>query len=343
MKKAFALFLAILTLILSLTACDSEDNSDIPEGMQILASCDEYIIYAPVTWLLQTVIPEIPCTYVSSADKTCVYLMSDEFTASSIEEYWNTYKDGFSVYSDFTVSAEAQKAKFGNSESLKYEFTFTENETPYSAIQWFAVNNGKIYILTYLAKTKSDYSDESPYERYSEAAYLIMENFKFGNYESTSQSPSPIEDKDAPDGMMLASNPDIVSYKLYVPKDWKIDMQTGYTLAYTDDGSSVSVGYAVPSVTSSLEEYRAFLLEEYKKVYTEITPIPYEDKDYADIKLSGIPGAEYKFSAKINGTPVVVTQVFAVKGTYCYTITYTAENSAHDAEFKEIINNFKFK
>ena len=56
----------------------------------------------------------------------------------------------------------------------------------------------------------------------------------------------------APDGMKLASDPEIVDYFLYVPEDWVVTSQTGMTMAQTslnDDSNVIVTHFSAPNIT----------------------------------------------------------------------------------------------
>lgn len=66
----------------------------------------------------------------------------------------------------------------------------------------------------------------------------------------------------APDGMKLASSPDLVPYSLYVPESWVIDDNNSSTRAHVSsiDTSSVSVGdYGYATVDEWWEAYKTAL------------------------------------------------------------------------------------
>lgn len=149
---------------------------------------------------------------------------------------------------------------------------------------------------------------------------------------------------DAPKGMKLASG-DAASYSLFIPKDWKIDVQTGYTAAHVseEDKTNVSVTvYDLEHTNSTVDEWWEVNSADFAVVCTDYKEI----RIGADTVLDGVNAKEYVYSAKLGSAEYTYHQVAAVtdSGTV-YVITYTTtpdKYESHLETFNKITSEFKF-
>ena len=127
---------------------------------------------------------------------------------------------------------------------------------------------------------------------------------------------------DAPKGMKLASG-NAASYSLFIPKDWKIDVQTGYTAAHVSDEDKTNVSvtvYDLEHTNSTVDEWWEVNSEDFSIVCTDYKEI----RIGADTVLDGANAKEYVYSAKLGGVEYTYHQVAAVtEGGTVYVITYT--------------------
>lgn len=158
-------------------------------------------------------------------------------------------------------------------------------------------------------------------------------------------------DSDTPVGMVLASDPEISDYSLYVPKGWTVDMSTGITSAYVSsvDHSSVSVSYGVPS-EKNLEEFWGNSKKHYDSIFENFTVL----EEGAPAKLGEYDAARYNYTAEYEGKEYQFLQYMTIRGAYVYIFTYTAENEKSDIlgyvpyeknleAVLTVISEFKFK
>ena len=152
------------------------------------------------------------------------------------------------------------------------------------------------------------------------------------------------DDTDAPDGMKLASG-DAVSYSLFIPDDWKIDVQTGYTAAHVSDEDKTNVcvtSYELEHTNSTVDEWWEINKADLAVACTEYKEI----KVGVDTVLDGVNAKEYVYSAKIGSAQYTYHQVAAVTdGGVVYIITYTAtpdKYESHLETFNKITSEFKF-
>ena len=152
--------------------------------------------------------------------------------------------------------------------------------------------------------------------------------------------------------MRLASDPVICDYKLYLPKDWKFDVQTNLTSGYCDeDKTSISM-YGTIYEEKSYDEY-------WKNTKTELQSLYGADCSIEEVTLSEIFGDKvkkiggedepyaYRIAGKTpSGQAITVIRITVVKGYYLFTLQYTALDEYYDAHLKEltaVANAFRFK
>lgn len=158
------------------------------------------------------------------------------------------------------------------------------------------------------------------------------------------------ESSDVPDGMMLLEN-DKVTYTLYVPETWTVDIADGVSAAYASDKSNISLMTMQWSSASytSLEEYCTNYYEDIKTTFQNVSEIEaYKDNQYfgelpalkyvytigADAKEGEEAEPKYKFM-----------QIFSYDTSgQVYIFTYTALEENYDSHTKavnQIVENFK--
>ena len=150
--------------------------------------------------------------------------------------------------------------------------------------------------------------------------------------------------EDAPSGMKLASG-DAASYSLYIPKSWKIDVQTGYTAAHVSDEDKTNVSvtvYDLEHTNSTVDDWWEVNSADFAVVCTDYKEITIG----ADTVLDGVNAKEYVYSAKLGGAEYTYHQVAAVtdSGTV-YVITYTCTPDMYESHletFNKITSEFKF-
>lgn len=152
------------------------------------------------------------------------------------------------------------------------------------------------------------------------------------------------EKSDVPDGMKLASG-EAVSYSLFVPEDWTLDLQTGITSAHATEGAPVSVSvtsYDLKNTDSTPDEWWEINVSDLKAAFTDFTEVT----TGAATVLDGINAKEYVYTAKLGGAEYTYHQVACVRdGGIVYIITYTATSDTYESNletFNKITSNFRF-
>ncbi len=151
------------------------------------------------------------------------------------------------------------------------------------------------------------------------------------------------KDRTVPDGMKLASDPELAGYTFFVPESWSVDIRTASTRAYCPgaDKSSVMVMTGeLEHTDSTVEGWWESGIDELKALYSDFELISREDAE-----LDGAKGEKFVYSGTFDGTQFKYSQVAAVKGGVIYVVTYgaTADRwDSHLEEFSSMIGNFRF-
>lgn len=162
-----------------------------------------------------------------------------------------------------------------------------------------------------------------------------------------------------PDGMTLASDPDLDGFVLYVPKGYTIDRSTGVLTAYVSelDPTSVSATMVAPE-EDSIADYWAANLPLLEAIADEGTELQFDESN-AEIAVGKeeLAGRAWIYSFTRGGVNYKVTQIFVPKGetlsagmailTYTgkidATVTGTVGYTKHINHFQKIVDNFSFR
>lgn len=134
---------------------------------------------------------------------------------------------------------------------------------------------------------------------------------------------------DVPEGMKLASDPEIVDYFLYVPKNWEVTNKTGMTMAQaslTDDSNVIVTNFTAPSIPPYASDknalYHYFYGEKFmenffegKNNFAEIEPDALAwRKDFLSYAIEHKEDTEEGFFARLVGLFDMVTTTDAATG-----------------------------
>ncbi len=161
------------------------------------------------------------------------------------------------------------------------------------------------------------------------------------------------EKSDVPDGMMLLEN-DKVTYKLYIPNAWTVDIADGVSAAYASDKSNISLmTMQWTSVTyKSFEDYCKNYYKDIKATFQNVSEIEeYKDNQY----FGSLPALKYVYTIgpdAAEGEENAETaakykfmQIFSYdQSGQVYIFTYTALEANYDTHIKsvnQIVENFK--
>ncbi len=135
-----------------------------------------------------------------------------------------------------------------------------------------------------------------------------------------------------PDNMQIASIEN-AAYRLYVPKSWNVNTESGVSSAYTTVGSAnVSVMSYMPDADAmSIDDYWKMAEESYTANFTGYSFISRETGT-----LGGRPSGVYTFDLTLDGQSVRMMQVIAAYGDMFYILTYTAPTDSFEANLDEV-------
>ncbi|MBQ9940289.1 MAG: hypothetical protein IJO74_01975 [Clostridia bacterium] len=150
-----------------------------------------------------------------------------------------------------------------------------------------------------------------------------------------------------PVGKMELSNK-AVDFTFYYPDTWLTNMNEGMVCLYVanDDPSNVSVTtFGLGEDFSTLDEYISGLPESFTSQWNAV----FGQTDFGtpeEITLGGVPAKKLTYEVTIGQIPYRYIQVFALKDSNVYTLTYAARTEVFDKHLKNvngIIESFSFK
>ncbi len=364
MKKLLSLLL-ILASLLCLVACGGGGDDGAPEGMMLASDPDRdgYRFYIPQSYLYAEVFGGV-LSYVSNVDKSSISIMRVAYDGS-IEEYFDAHAEEFqTLYKSYELKEKTDKPYPAFQKRYRYEVTYARQnkdgstaDEHYGVVQLFSQQGDYLYILTYEAsRDKNEIIGAVPYEENYESFVSVAKSFVFTEKAKTGGTAAvpnfTFDNGDTPEGMRLASDPVICNYRLYLPKDWKFDVQTNLTSGYVEpDMSSISM-YGVIYEESTYDKYLENVKRELQSVYgadytlTETTL----QKVLGDgVKEMGGDTNPYVYLIEgktPSGQPVRVLRIDIVKGYFLFTFQYTALEGNFDAHLDEVasvVSAFRFK
>ena len=151
------------------------------------------------------------------------------------------------------------------------------------------------------------------------------------------------EDLLAPDGYQLASNLDVVEYKLYVPNSWTVDERTGFTSAYCNavDRSNISVMAVELSQVVTPAEYFATYRADFESQFGAMDMV----SENTELLIAQSAAAQYVYKITKLGTEYQIMQAVCIHGARAYLITFTATTERyeeHTADLEDILKFFSF-
>ena len=167
------------------------------------------------------------------------------------------------------------------------------------------------------------------------------------------------DEDEIPEGMKLASDTEIVDYKLYVPIDWTVSNATATTQAYCEDRTNINIAQWDSSKTVDewwKDEYKPQVFE--AGAVTEATIEKNKDgSEGKSITLDKKAAKQYDYTAKIGDSFFKYTVIACKTGGSIYVIhiTYMQDSGKegdevvfssvekHKDDIKNILDNFKFE
>ena len=336
MKKITAFFFALLLCALCLmsTACSKNDDG-IPEGMKsVTISGEPFILYVPEAWTDNTT-SGISSAYYASTEK--ILVSARYFTPANTELTIDAYMDLCAARYAESLESYSQTdrapALLGTENAVKLSYSMVKDGVAYICFQITALYRGDMISLY-------GYCPAELYETVSADFDLIAKEFVL--CEKSDPNGAELTDKNTPDGMKIASA-DHLEYRLYVPKTWVCDPESGRSEAYYPESqkSNISLTSYSPSESISVQDYFAQCEEEYKETLPSYARISETETRVAD-RLA----YSYTYTTVVEGVDFTLMQTVFTYNEIIYSLTYTAMSDTFDAhigDVEAILSAFRFR
>ncbi len=326
MKKITALLLALVlcAICLAATACGKNDDG-IPDGMKsVTVSGEPFILYVPQSWADNTT-SGISSAYYTSTEK--ILVSARYFTPANEELTLDAYMDLCTARYEETLESYSQidrtAALLGTENAVKLSYTMVQGTVAYQCFQISASYRGDIISLY-------GYCPTDLYEARTEDYDNIIKEFVF--CEKPDPNGAEITDKKTPDGMKIASA-DHLEYRLYVPKSWICDPESGRSDAYYPESqkSNISLTSYSPSESISVQDYFAKCETEYKKTLPE-----YERLSEEETRVADHLAYSYTYRTVVEGVEFKMMQTVFTYNEMIYSLTYTALSDTFDTHLEDV-------
>lgn len=371
MKKicATVLLLAMaMASVLLLNSCS--DNSDVPDGMQLVygSDADGYYFYAPEEWTVSN-IGEIKSAYASRVDSTSVSFAEvfpePKAAGAGTEEYFfsSYFNDSLAEFPESvkpTVTLNGEPTVFGKEgaladKALKYTYNYEYSDNTFGFMQILIKEGERYFVFTFCALLEQRADNKTYYDYYLDKLQKVIEEFRF--VEITAEKEKTDYPKDA-DGFVLISEKKLAGFKLYVPESFVPDYSSAIVSATHADGSNINMTEA----TGTGEKPSEYVMRRFKEIenvtgskivcgnatYDEngdITDLAHEAVEFGNAKA----GYAYEYKFDYNGSTYQVYQVLVIDGfalSYSgYVFTFTAKEAnfpLHRDEINSIIQKVEF-
>ncbi len=335
MMKKISLVVLALLLCLSVTACAKKDPNAPDNMFSATVAGEPFRLYVPEGWSDNTT-SGISSAYYSPAEKSIV--SARYITPADPEMTLDAYMDFCAErYAEALVGFEItarDAAVLGGENAVKLSYKMKEGDKVIVCFQITAKFGADMISL-------NGYCAEVLYETLSPEYDKIVKAFVL--CEKTDPNGEELIDKHTPEGMEIASA-DHLEYRLYVPKTWVCDAESGKSEAYYPESgkSNVTVSFITPDQSLSVKDYFLKLEGDYK------TTIPsYErTEEPTERTVSGRTAYSYTYRATVDGVEFTVMQTLFTRDGKIYFFTYTAlsENFAlHLDDVNTMLDAFTFR
>ena len=334
MKRLTALAVALI-LLCSVLLSSCAQNEEVPDGMK-LASLDSepFKLYVPEAMTLNLdsgisgAFSYIPEKFIISAR----YYTPDS-ADMSLESYMTYSAEGYADSLEAFNMTALEPAVLSGADALKMSYTAKIGSVDYSCVQFSALHKGDMVSLNF-------YIPDYAAEKYAATVKAITDEFLL--CDKPEEVNDEVVDKKTPEGMKIASN-DTVEYRLYVPKSWVCNSESGRSEAYYPESgrTNVTVTSYSPDQSMSAADYIARCEESYAKNIKGYGLISKEDTTVAERKAVAIT-----YSANYDGVEYKLKQFSFVYGEMVYSIIYTATADnfeLHTDDLAKIISEFTFR
>lgn len=322
-KKIIALSLALLMLLFA--ASCSKNDSDVPEDMQSATlSGEPFILYVPVSWSVNTG-SGVSGAYISPNDKIMVtaryYTPAD--TSMTVDDYVTLCAEGYKTKEDFSI-ADRSPAVLGGKDAVKLTYTVTDGGRSMTCFQITTLHEGDMVSLHGYCPTDGWDARQEEFDEITSVFVLC---------DKTDPQGEELTDKDTPEGMEIASA-DHIEYRLYVPKTWICDAESGISEAYYPESgkSNVTVTSYTPSTSISVQEHFAACEEEYRATL----PGYKRTEEPTEREVGGRTAYTYVYQTAVDGVEFRVMQTMFAYNEMIYSFTYTALAENYDLHMEDV-------
>ncbi len=373
MKRLISLALSLAILLLALSSCGTGDT---PPGMKLLSDKEQdgMLLYVPEQYTtFRDGTTGVMLATLSRLDPTSISGYVVYPTEASISEYVSAHLDLTELGENAVLEADYPVLQeIDGREAPTYVYSFRRGETDYRAMQVYVPRNAEdltagVAVLTYTARMTESVTGLVAYTDHLEDFRKTLQVFSFADRVDAPvpESPTPI------DGMLLASDPHITNYRLFVPESYKLDLMIGITSAYDPtDRTSVTAFYCYPDSVTSVDEYVMERLTKYEALFDTCTKLIPDDaafkdendpslgkNDYVMQRVDGCTAFRYEFTATLDGVCYRFAEVLILRNkgltkSGLYTVTMTANGGseseaaerleAHRGELAAILDAFRF-
>ena len=362
MKRVPLIFCLLILGLLLLASCG---KSEIPEGMTTASDpdLDGFVLYVPKGYTIDRS-TGVLTAYVSELDPTSVSAVIVAPAEESVSAYFNANRAALDALADpgtsLVFEIENEEYKVGKAElpGRVWVYAFTRGKVNYKVTQILVPRGDSpsdgVAILTYTGKTDATVTGTVGYADHIKDFELMVQNFSFREATKSPEAVEKITDG-APAGMQLASDAKIAHYRLYLPLSWTVDLKTGISSGYAQDGAGVSVISLYPEGFTTVQEYFASQKEQYELRYDDVTVL---NEEPGQIKVDGSDAFRYdcRVTRRGDGRVVRFSVVYVLlrtglnRGLYTLTLSAVGENAAsvdaifaaHEGEFADVLSAFRF-
>ncbi len=330
------------------------DNDGAPKGMKLASdnSKVEYLFYIPEEWTIDEMSDFSRAHAQNDATSVSVFTfaVSEE---TEISTWWNdTYLPSLKSTLTNVNSLDSGKntavdKKFAISYELTSEQTSGEGENALTLTykhKITVVKNGESMFVIWYNSTTTQNADF--YTESLGALDKILTEFKFSP--RTSGDKTEIEnDKNAPEGMKLASNKDIVLYSLYVPNSWIIDESSAMTLAHVSNENKSSISVMQWNITKDSTTVDEWWTNYHKKELSQTFDSFTVTEEGTPITVDGKEGKSFTYTVEIANKTYKYFVVSVIDKGSVHVITYTSTPELYEETLtvikEQILQNFKLR
>ena len=255
MKKSVKIISIICLAIMMAASMAACADSDVPDGYQLIAcEGDEFRLYVPTQWVVNTSGGVTCAYYTSDAEMGVTVTRADDAEGLSLDEYWvvcdANYKAELDSYvydgniKNIVMGGKAAQERSFSAKVTRFDESQNKSVTvDYKFLQVIVQNDGVTYVFTYSAPA-DQFDSQLETVVGNKNGEGIIPYFKFAEaYTSEDNKKEFDQSVEAPEGMKIAST-DEHPYRFFVPSSWKINDRTNATAAYASDtdSSNVNVG-----------------------------------------------------------------------------------------------------